>query len=80
MLTKLVLTALGITLGLIITRILDHHEIHKLKEHVIELEEENNKLVACNSKLVEENIRINAQLKHMLQTPPSQENIPKFDD
>ena len=45
MLDKLIVGALSLTLGLIVARLFDEHEIHKLKEQLIHSEETNEKIV-----------------------------------
>ncbi len=80
MIIKAVVGVLGITIGLIISRLLDEHQINKLKDQLIEYEEEHNMILQENSKLVEENRQLKSSLSKLIQIPPTEENIPKFDD
>ena len=80
MIIKAVVGALGITIGLIISRLLDEHQINKLKDQLIEYEEEHNMILQENSKLVEENRQLKSSLNKLIQIPPTEKNIPKFDD
>lgn len=80
MIIRLVIGALGITIGLIISRLFDSHEIHKLKDQLIELEEDHNEVLNANSKLVAENAQLKLQIHHLIQAPPSPTNIPEFKD
>lgn len=70
MLGRLIAGALGITLGLILSRLFDEYEIHKLKEQLIHSEELNEKIIKENSALVREN----TQLKRKIEP----QNIPDF--
>lgn len=80
MIIKAVVGALGITIGLIISRLLDEHQINKLKDQLIEYEEEHNMILQENSKLVEENRQLKSSLNKLVKIPPTEKNIPKFDD
>ena len=80
MIIKAVVGALGITIGLIISRLLDEHQINKLKDQLFEYEEEHNVILQENSRLVEENRQLRSNLSKLIQRPPTEENIPKFDD
>lgn len=80
MMERFILGALGVTLGLLLTRIFDQHQINKLKEELTEMEAEHNEVLNANTKLVNENKQLKEQLRHMIPIPPSSSNIPKFDD
>lgn len=80
MIMRLVIGALGITIGLIISRLLDEHQINKLKDQLFEYEEEHNMILQENSRLVEENRQLKSSLSKLIQIPPTEKNIPKFDD
>lgn len=58
MLDKLIVGALSLTLGLIVARLFDEYEIHKLKEQLIRSEETNEKIIKENSELVKEVSRL----------------------
>lgn len=80
MIIRLIIGALGITIGLIISRLLDEHQINKLKDQLFEYEEEHNAILQENSKLVEENRQLKYNLNKLVKIPPTEKNIPKFDD
>lgn len=62
MLGKLIVGALCLTTGLLITRLFDEFEINRLKEQLTEFREKNTKLARENSALVKENCRLRSKL------------------
>lgn len=78
MIRDAILIVLSIALGAIISRLINHHEIHSLKDQLFESENNNEKIVRDNANLVRENSALQSKIAEL--SSPLGKNTPDFED
>ena len=76
MIRDIIIVIISIAFGFVLSRMISHYEIHKLKEQLFASEDDNEKIVRDNANLVRENSALKTKIKEM--EPPEDENTPDF--
>jgi len=78
MIRDIIIVVIGIAFGVIITRLLNHFEIHSLKNQLFASESDNEKIVRDNANLVRENSALKSKINEIERS--RSKNTPDFGD